>query len=71
MTKLAARVRPYKTRRLKFLTQKHPELLQELEDAGLVPAQSWLQDAADSEIPVGKDSERKDPSVQDDWEIPF
>ena len=54
-----ARVKPYRTRRLKFLAQKHPELLQELEDAGLVPAQSWVQEAADSEISVGKDSERK------------
>jgi ribosome-binding protein aMBF1 (putative translation factor) len=30
-----ARVKPYKTRRLKFLAQRYPGLLQELEDAGL------------------------------------
>ena len=31
-----ARIKPYKTRRLKFLAQKHPELLRKLEAAGLV-----------------------------------
>ena len=36
-----ARVKPYRTRRLKFLAQRHPELLQELQDAGLVLAHSW------------------------------
>src|SRR5215472_6633522 len=56
-----ARLKPYRTRRLRFLAQRHPELLQELEDAGLVPAKSWVQEAADSEISVGKDSERRDP----------
>jgi hypothetical protein len=66
-----ARVKPYRTRRLKFLAQRHPELIQELEDAGLVPAQRWVQEDADSEISVEKDSERKDASVQDDWAIPF
>jgi hypothetical protein len=45
--------------------------MQELEAAGLVLAQSWDQEAADSEISVGKDSETKDPSVQDDWAMPF
>jgi len=62
-----ARVKPYRTRRLKFLAQRHPELIQELEDAGLVPAQSWVQEAAGSEISVGKGSERKDPSSRDDY----
>ena len=64
-----ARVKPYRTRRLKFLAQRHPELIQELEDAGLVLAQSWDQEAADSEISIGKDSETKDLPVQDD--LPF
>lgn len=36
-----ARVKPYKNRRLKFLAQKHPELLRKLEDTGLVFAHSW------------------------------
>ena len=31
-----ARVKPYKTRRLKFLAQKHPELLGKLRDTGLI-----------------------------------
>jgi hypothetical protein len=31
-----AQIKPYKTRRLKFLAQKHPELLRRLEDTGLV-----------------------------------
>lgn len=66
-----ARLKPYRTRRLTFLAQRQPELLQELEDAGLVLAQNWDQEAAESEISVGKDSERKDPSVQDDWAMPF
>lgn len=33
-----ARVKPYKTRRLKFLDQKHPELLGKLRNTGLVLA---------------------------------
>ena len=66
-----ARVKPYRTRRLKFLAQRHPELIQELEDAGLVPAQSWVQEAAESEILVKEGLERKDASVPDDWAIPF
>jgi hypothetical protein len=36
-----ARLKPYRTRRLRFLAQRHPELIQELEDAGLILAQSW------------------------------
>jgi len=50
-----ARVKPYKTRRLKFLAQKHPKLFEELEDTGLVFAHSWdwepaeLRDQADWE----------------------
>ncbi len=33
-----ARVKPYRTRRLKFLAQKHPELLGKLRDTGLILA---------------------------------
>jgi hypothetical protein len=75
-----ARVKPYKTRRLKFLAHRHPELLQELQDAGLVLAHSWDSETAElpaqanseeTEISVGKDAETPDPSVQDDWVIPF
>ena len=33
-----ARVKPYKTRRLKFLAQKHPELLGKLRNTGLILA---------------------------------
>lgn len=75
-----ARVKPYRTRRLKFLAHRHPELLQELEDTGLVLAHSWdsgiaeLPDQANSEgteISVGKDSARTNLSVQDDRAIPF
>jgi hypothetical protein len=32
------RVKPYKTRRLKFLAHKHPELLGKLRDTGLILA---------------------------------
>jgi hypothetical protein len=75
-----ARVKAYKTRRLKFLAQRHPELLQELHDAGLVLAHSWDSESVElpaqanseeTEISVGKDSETTDPFVQDDWAIPF
>ena len=72
-----AQVKPYRTRRLKFLAQRHSELLQELEDAGLILAQSWESGTAEqanseeTEISVGKDSETTDLSVQDDWSIPF
>ena len=36
-----ARVKPYKTRRLKFLAQKHPELLSKLRDTGLIFAHNY------------------------------
>jgi ribosome-binding protein aMBF1 (putative translation factor) len=36
-----ARVKPYKARRLKFLAQKHPELLGKLRDTGLILAHHW------------------------------
>ena len=44
-----AKVKPYRTRRLKFLAQRHPELMQELEDAGLILAHS--QDLGDCGLP--------------------
>jgi ribosome-binding protein aMBF1 (putative translation factor) len=76
-----ARVKPYKTRRLKFLAQMHPELLRNLEDAGLVPAHT--RDSETTEVPAQAYSEeteifaredleaRSDLSAQEDWEIPF
>jgi len=36
-----ARVKPHKTRRLKFLAQKHAELLDKLEETGLIFAHHW------------------------------
>jgi len=36
-----ARVKPYKARRLRFLAQKHPELLGKLRDSGLILAHHW------------------------------
>lgn len=75
-----ARVKPYRTRRLKFLAQSHPELLRELEDTGLVLSRSWDWETAElsgqvnseaTEISLGEDSEATDLSVQDDWAIPF
>jgi hypothetical protein len=72
-----ARVKPYKTRRLKFLAQRYPELLQELQDTGLVLAPNWNSETAEhansetAEISAGKDSETTSISVQDDWAIPF
>jgi hypothetical protein len=75
-----ARVKPYRTRRLKFIAQRHPELLRELEDVGLVPCRSWAWQAAElcgqensegAEPSIGGDSETTDLSVQDDWAIPF
>ena len=45
-----ARVKPYRIRRLKFLVQRHAELLQELEDAGLVLAHSWDSETAELEL---------------------
>lgn len=75
-----ARVKPYRTRRFKFLAQRHPELLRELEDTGLVLSRSWdwetaeLSDQVNSEgteISLGDDSEATDLSLQDDWTIPF
>ena len=75
-----ARVKPYRTRRLKFLAQRHPELLRELEDTGLVLSHSWDSQTAElsgqensegTEVSFGEDSETTDLSVQDDGAIPF
>ncbi len=36
-----AQVKPYKRRRLKFLAQKHPDLLRKLQQTGLILAHDW------------------------------
>jgi hypothetical protein len=73
-----ARLKPYKTRRLKFLARKHPELLRKLEVTGLIFAHTWDWDS--SEVFVQSDSEEVEVNVpedgeglstQEDWEIPF
>ena len=75
-----ARIKPYKTRRLKFLAQKHPELLRRLEDTGLVFAHTWdwetrelfaQSNSEEAEVFVPEDWEATDLSAQEDWEIPF
>ena len=75
-----ARLKPYKTRRLKFLGQKHPELLRKLEDTGLIFAHTWdweprevfaQSNSAEAEVNVPEDWEGTDLSAQEDWEIPF
>jgi hypothetical protein len=75
-----AQVKPYKTRRLKFLAQKHPELLRQLEDTGLVLAHTWdpettevpaQANSEETEIFVREDLEATDLSGEEDWEIPF
>jgi hypothetical protein len=40
-------VKPYRTRRLKFLAQRHPELLQELQEMGLVLGHSCASETAE------------------------
>ena len=75
-----ARLKPYKTRRLKFLAQKHPELLRKLENTGLIFAHTWdwrtrevfaQSNSEEAEVIVPEDWERTDLSAQEDWEIPF
>ena len=74
-----ARIKPYKTRRLKFLAQKHPELLRKLEDTGLVLAHTWDRetevfaqaDLEETEVIATADAGATDLSAQEDWEIPF
>jgi len=73
-----ARLKPYKSRRLKFLAQKHPELLRKLEATGLIFAHTWdwqnsevfaQSDSEEVEVIVPEDGEGL--STQEDWEIPF
>jgi len=75
-----ARLKPYKTRRLKFLAQKHPELLRKLENTGLIFAHTWdwqtrevfaQSNSEEAEVMVREDGEGTDVSAQEDWEIPF
>jgi len=75
-----ARIKPYKTRRLKFLARKHPELLRKLEDAGLVLAHTWdwettevfaQANGEETDVFLPKDPEATDLPAQEDWEIPF
>jgi hypothetical protein len=75
-----ARIKPYKTRRLKFLAQKHPELLRKLQDTGLVFAHTWdwqteevfaPSNSEEAEVFVPEDGEATALSAQEDWEIPF
>ena len=74
-----ARLKPYKTRRLKFLAQKHPELLRKLEDTGLVLAHTWDRESEvfaqanleEAEVIATADSGATDLSAQEDWETPF
>lgn len=75
-----ARVKPFKRRRLKFLARKHPELLEKLEETGLVFAHTWdwpgpeieaeaIWEAPESFAP--DDFEATDLTALEDWEIPF
>jgi hypothetical protein len=73
-------LKPYKTRRLKFLAQKHPELLRKLENTGLIFAHTrdWetrevfaQSNWEEGEVLVPEDWEGIDLSAQEDWEIPF
>lgn len=74
-----ARLKPYKTRRLKFLAQKHPELLHKLENTGLIFAHTWdwgtrevfAPSTEEAAVIVPEDWEGTDLSAQEDWEIPF
>jgi hypothetical protein len=75
-----ARIKPYKTRRLKFLAQKHPELLRKLEAAGLVFAHTWdgeteevfaQSNPEEAGVFVPEDGQATDSSAQEDWEISF
>ena len=75
-----ARLKPFKTRRLKFPAQKHPELLRKLEDTGLIFAHTWdwrarevftQSNSEGAEVIVPEDWEGTDLSAQEDWEIPF
>lgn len=75
-----ARVKPYKTRRLKFLGQKHPELLRKLHATGLIFAHTWDWDTGEvfaesnseeGEAIIPEQWDGTDLSAEEDWEIPF
>ena len=75
-----ARIKPYRTRRVKFLARKHPELLRKLEATGLIFAHTWdwerrevfaQSNSEEAEVDVPEDGEGTDLSAQEDWEIPF
>jgi len=59
-----AEVKPYKTRRLKFLAKKHPEILRDLEKVGLIivytrereSSEILTQDATDADSALTDDS---------------
>ena len=59
-----AEVKPYKTRRLKFLAKMHPEILRDLEKAGLIivytrereSSEILTQDATDTDSALTDDS---------------
>src|SRR5580765_350063 len=60
-----ARLKPYKTRRLKFLAQKHPELLRKLENTGLIFAHTW---DGGREVFAQSNSEEAEVIGPEDWE---
>jgi ribosome-binding protein aMBF1 (putative translation factor) len=76
-----ARRKPYKTRRLKFLAQKHPDLLRRLEATGLIFAHTWDWESRGvfvtqshlegAKVNVPENGEGTDLSAPEDWEIPF
>ncbi|MGA3090086.1 MAG: hypothetical protein ABSD75_15840 [Terriglobales bacterium] len=75
-----ARRKPYKTKRIKFLAQKNPELLRKLEDAGLVFActGNWEStevlnddDSQEMEVLSREDSEATDSFAEEDQDLPF
>src|SRR5580692_2513966 len=71
-----ARIKPYKTRRLKFLAQKHPELLRKLQTRAWflpIPGTGRLRKSSPSnseeaEVFVPEDGEATASSAQEDWE---
>jgi hypothetical protein len=75
-----ARVKPYKTRRRKFLAHNHPELLRKLEETGLVLAHTWHWEPTEvfaqanweeTQVFVSEELGGPDSSAQEDGEIPF
>jgi hypothetical protein len=51
-----AEVKPYKTRRLKFLAKTHPEILRKMEETGLILARSRDWESHEILSPVDADS---------------